>query len=94
MKFRIPEKVTIGGVDFNITWQKGLGRNAAKRGETQYFDREIRLDPDLVEQDKEQTFIHEITHAVDSVFDCHLSESQAKRMAHGVYQVLRQLKEE
>lgn len=94
MRFRIPRKVTVAGVDFKVSEAKGLGRNDAKRGETQYFDREIKLDSDLVPQEKCQTFIHEVTHAIDDTFDCKLSESQVKRMAHGFYQVLGQLEVE
>ena len=91
MKFSIPEKVTVGGVDFKVSRVKGLARNASRRGETQYFDREIRLDPDLSPQEEEQTFIHEVTHAIEDTYDCHLSESQVKRMSQGFYQMLRQL---
>ena len=94
MKFRIPSRVQIAGVDFKVTPEKGMGRNDARRGTTSYFDREIRIDPDLSPQEKEQTFIHEVTHAIDDTFDCDLKESQVKRMSHGFYQVLRQLEKE
>ena len=92
MKFHIPEKITVAGVDFKVSDVKGLGRNDSRRGETQYFDRELRLDPDLDSQSKEQTFIPEVSHAIDDTYDCKLSESQIRRMSHGFYQVLRQLK--
>ena len=91
MRFQIPEKLTVAGVDFKVKRVKGLGRNNSNRGEIQYFDREIRLDPDLVAADAEQSFIHEAAHAIDDTFACKLSESQVKRMAHGFYQMLRQL---
>jgi hypothetical protein len=38
----------------------------------------------------EATYLHEILHAVDAVYDCELTEDNIEPLAEGLYQVLKQ----
>ena len=91
MRFKIPSTFQVGGTDYKVTSKKNLAADRSRYGETAYFSREIHLDPELSSQERESTFIHEVAHVVEDTYACRLSESQVKRMAEGIYQVLRQL---
>ena len=92
MKFKIPNEYKIGGVKHWVKMKKHLGANDHRKGSSSFFDRVMEIDSDLASPEKRRTFIHEAVHYIDDVFDIKLRESQVKRVATGIAEIIQQLK--
>jgi len=85
----IPDTVKVGGYVYKVIRDKKL---AKLNGEANHEKLTIHLDKGLLKQVEEGTFIHEILHVVDSVFNNNsLTEAQVERLSEGLYQVIKEL---
>ena len=92
---KIPKKLKVGGRVFRI---KHLHHSKEENwGLIKYNSSEILLYryglkplEKMSKQNMEQTFIHELLHAIDSVYNSFgLGEKTTSRLAEGLYQVLK-----
>jgi len=60
---KIPETITIGGVEWKIVMSKLLIDDEC-RGKCYKEKREIHVSPDLTDSTRDVTFIHEVLHAI------------------------------
>lgn len=63
---KIPNKVKVGAVDYDITVKPFIEANGSRnyQGACEYGKTEISILDDISEERKEDTFIHELTHAI------------------------------
>ena len=90
MRFGIPRNCTIGGATYTIR-RSNLLEDNNMYGLTDHTKSTITLDSKLTEDLLQRTFIHEAIHQMDVVYDTHLRESQIKRLAYGVAELVKQL---
>lgn len=60
----LPTTVKVGGVNYTVEEQEHLIQKEDIWGKVDYFSTEIQVDASLSNNRKEQTFIHELTHAI------------------------------
>ena len=94
-EIKIPASIKIGGFDYLVEvseYHTTELRDNSNWGEHSERQRRIRFDPTALPQQISQTFIHEIVHAVDAVYQGRkLTEDSTHAMANGLLQVLEQL---
>lgn len=85
----IPKKVRICGFDYDIKYQDDLDHTQGCAGVHLPEKLEIRLLSRGIDPRRtEQTFIHEVLHAVDVLYgNDKLSEEQCSSLSNGIYQV-------
>lgn len=96
MKF--PKSLNVGGLSFEIKQSKEVSREGHSYGSTHLYTQHIFLDPELSQQKKEQTFIHEILHAIWNQYGLARNEKFTEKdeelivdsLANGLYQVLKE----
>jgi len=83
----IPDKIKVGPFTFHVKHSKHLDC----LGETFCDDLVIKIQKGLPTEVAEETFLHELFHAVNHVY-CNrsLDESEIRQMSIGVYQVLKE----
>lgn len=93
---KIPKQIKIGGLTYHITFSpKECSSNSAFGIESSYKQK-IFIDSNAPKERQEQTFFHEILHAIDHTFHCGpgekeslgLTENQIKSFAAHLYLVL------
>ena len=84
---KIPNKIRIDGEDWTVVKNKDLIRNESARGMITYDERLIQLDANS--KRTPTSLLHECIHAIDNNAALGLSEEQVKRLAHGVYAIIR-----
>ena len=94
-KIKIPASIKIGGYDYEIEvseYHTTELRDNSNWGEHSERQRRIRFDPTALPQQISQTFLHEIIHAVDAVYQGRkLTEDSTHAIANGLLQVFEQL---
>lgn len=60
----LPTQLKVGGVTYTVEEQENLINTDDAWGRVDYFDSHIRVDTSLSAERKEQTLIHELTHAI------------------------------
>ena len=92
---KIPKKIKVGGLEYKVL-QGYAFKETELMGQVSHSQTEIRLnniDPYGVQypnQKKEECFVHEIIHAIDSVYNNNsLEEKTVDRLSQGLYQVLK-----
>ncbi len=95
IEIKIPSTIKIGGFDYEIIINQQSDQeldNNNHWGEHSSAKRWIRLHSKAKGQELTNTMIHEILHAVDSVFNNRmLTENETELLANGLHQVLEQL---
>jgi hypothetical protein len=90
---KIPQKVNIGGIIFNVNLISGKSGNTLHErdylGNIDYEKCIITADKDLNEQMVDITFMHEVMHGIANQYGVDLEEEDVERLARGIYQVLR-----
>ena len=92
---KIPDKVKVGGKDYKIVWNDELLTNEGFNGlachrELIIYLCKIYRGDKLAKSNIEEVFLHEIIHAVDTVYNNHsLDEDTVDRLSQGLYQVLK-----
>ncbi len=81
----IPEKVIIGGLEYVILEKNNELRDSARTGASCGNTQEIVIDKDISAQLKETTFIHEIIHQIDFVYNIGLEHQQVFQLEAGIY---------
>lgn len=89
----IPNSVNVVGVEYTVEIVEGLCVEHGVAGACHYDTSKIKIDSSLSESKKEQTFIHELTHAIfnEAGFE-EQKESMINRLGIVLYQVLKQNK--
>lgn len=89
----IPKIVRIGGIDYTVVHKENLNTGGQLAlGRCHFDDEKIELASNLQgEQGIEQTFLHEILHAICNHFDLELNddEDSLDKVAKGLYMVLK-----
>jgi len=92
---KIPETVKIGGHVYKVIRNYKFKERTDRRGQIDYGLKEIRLQEEdisgkYVRSEVEQTFIHELLHAVENIYNSqNLNEEIIERLSQGLYQVLK-----
>lgn len=82
------ETLRILGKAYVIEWVEG-DKDSTDYGECFHDHCRIQVATFQCDQQRHDTLLHEILHAVDHEMHCALSEAQVRRMATGIYAVLR-----
>jgi predicted SprT family Zn-dependent metalloprotease len=93
----IPNKVKVGGLEFEVLEDVNVNNEGQVFGSTHFRKQKIFIEPDEKQQKKEQTFFHEVLHAVWWQAGLHsrykeqknLEEEIVEALANGMYQVLK-----
>lgn len=87
---RIPDKVKICGVSFDVVYLDNLNDgNKVLLGETNYDNTTIKLcSSNQSEEGKKMTFIHEVVHVIDNAFQLKLSEEYIESIGRGVFALI------
>lgn len=80
-------QVKIGYLVYQIVEVDCVNKFEPRKGEIDYFQRQIRIDKDLTSQDKKETLIHEIIHGIDDFMGIELDESQVRKLGAGLAMV-------
>ena len=92
MEIKIPAELHLCGQMITINWEDGLAENWNRNGEATFNKhRRIKLDSNLPRGTLEETFFHECLHQLDSLYATDLKESQIKRLALGIAELVAQL---
>jgi len=88
---KIPKKLKICGLNYTIKMEDSLHANQGLAGEHCTHKLLIRIQKkDYEPQKMEQTFFHEVMHAIDDHYlNNKLSEDQVSVLSNGFYQVLK-----
>lgn len=89
---RIPKKIDILGHPYKVTQQKRFQSDNSKfvaYGKHNYYRKTIKIRKSLTHSQKEQSFLHEIIHAVDSRNKGNLSEKQVEYLSRDLYAVFK-----
>ena len=84
---KIPNKIRIDGEDWAVISAKNLMLDEGNWGECNHIRREIKLDKDSVK--KPTTLLHELIHVISENANLDLKENQVKRLAHGIYAIIK-----
>lgn len=88
---KIPKTVKVGGhiykVEITKTSEESKGHN--NWGRTNHAKLKIYIDRELATSKQEETYLHELVHAIDFHMGTKLKEEQVERFSNGLYQVLK-----
>lgn len=87
----IPNEIIVGGISYKVTEQETVEMNGDKNyyGYCKYDVPEIKLKSGLSDDRKEQTLIHEITHAAFFEAGLDQDEDTVNRLSIVLYNVLK-----
>jgi hypothetical protein len=95
----IPKKVKVCGLVYNVEENAKASSSADVYGITDHYKQSIILDPRVSQEKKEQTFVHEVLHAIwDSVglnsrYNDHKQQEEiVDALSNGLYQVFKENK--
>lgn len=80
---KIPTKLRVSGIDYNIKYSTTLGDNVL--GLTDLDTNTISLGKSLTQEQKEITLFHELFHCIN----WELSESECEFLSHAIYAILK-----
>lgn len=91
----IPKKVKVGAHSYKVSFEKDLSTNHAVMGQSRHAKGQIVLDTEQMQTQLEDTFIHEILHAIQ--FQCNflntrdgqVEEDAIARLAPALLQVIK-----
>ena len=93
---KIPKKIKVAGHIYKIKWDNKRLSDDGYVGESDhhldmiYLCRYFKREQPRTDSEIEETFIHEILHAIDVNYNNHaLSEKEVTRLAVGLHQVLK-----
>ena len=89
---RLPKRLKIGALEWNVRWVHDLEEDGRRAwGGCDNTDFEIRLDDSLRTRPAQcmNVLLHELLHAVAETYDVRLSESQVLRLANGLAAALK-----
>lgn len=93
---KIPDKIKVGGFWYKITKSVQVADNSQTFASTLNGKQEINVSPEYPQQKQEQTFLHEILHAIwfvyglkEAGFKHEQEEHIVDALSNGLYQVLK-----
>lgn len=94
----IPTTLHINGLTFNVSVDKNVSREGECYGSIHHYTQNIFLDPEATTERKEQSFLHEILHAIFETSGLHsryvkqpeMEEEVVTTLANGLYQTLKE----
>lgn len=86
---QIPGKIKIGGLIFTVEEKFNEVRDKNQSGSSCGNTQEIIIDKDISQQLKETTFIHEIIHQIDFVYNIGLEHQQVYQLETGLYSFIK-----
>lgn len=87
---KIPKEVKIGGLTYKVIQNYIFTERVDLRGQCDNTAQEIRLMGKISQESIEQTFFHELLHAIDNVYNAYkLDDDTTERLSQGLYQVLK-----
>mgnify|MGYP001615049568 CR=1 FL=1 len=92
MRFAPPRRFRLCGQTWKVKDSATLAAGAGHYGETHYFKREILLESEMDAEQRSRSFLHEAIHATSDTYHLGLTERQVKCLAHGVDEVLQQVR--
>ncbi len=90
---RIPKKVKIGGLVYEVVFDAKHCVAQSVYGQESAYRQKIFLDPNVPRDRQEETFIHEILHAIDHSFNSNknrLGEQKVQFISSALYMVLKE----
>jgi hypothetical protein len=84
-KMNIPKEIKIGGLIYNVLEEKNLLRDSSCSGRSCGNLQDIRIEEGISRQFKETTFIHEVLHQIDFVYNIGLEHQQIFQLEAGIY---------
>ena len=91
MKIKIPKKLKIGAIEYEVNMVAGLKLYRGNWGEAGYISHTIDIDNLLPDIDRMATYIHEALHVIDSEYVCGIDEDNIERLGNGVLKIFQQL---
>jgi hypothetical protein len=94
MDIKVPKQLKVGGYTVDVLFLNHDDdlRERAFLGECHHVIKKIRVETSISKETTTETFIHEILHQVNHVYNNdELSEESITRMSNGFHQVLDQL---
>jgi hypothetical protein len=85
----IPKKIKISGYEYKVIECKNDARDENRNGWHNSSTYEIGIDPDLPEQVKSSTFLHEIIEAINCHNELGLEHNKVMILENCLYQVLK-----
>ena len=84
----IPDYVKIGGHNYKIT-QCSPDTMVTNAGDIDHKYNSIRLDKTLCDDQKLETLLHEITHAISHIYELDLNHNQVSVLSAVLHQVIK-----
>lgn len=85
----IPKEVKIGGFIVNVEFVDNLIVERRHCGEYNGRTNIITIDKAISQQQKEDTFIHELLEAITSIYDIDMDHKDLSNMATVLYQIIK-----
>ena len=86
---KIPEKIKIGGFIVTVELVNNIMTDRGRLGEYQPRTQIIKIDKDCSEQQKEETFLHELFEAITSIYDIDIEHKDLSNMVTVLHQVIK-----
>ena len=83
--FKDPDYVEIGGHPYKVSREKNLVRNRGESGNSCGNAQTIVLDTELTPDMFESTFIHEVLHQLDYVYNIGLEHKQVYQLEAAIF---------
>lgn len=93
MEFDIPKVLRIAGRNHRVKFDVALSSAHSLKGLSELDKGIISIDASLSWEERRRTFIHETLHQIGYMYDLKLTESQVKRLTHGLSEVVQQLRD-
>jgi len=84
----IPDKLKIGGLTLDVVYKK-IVADRNNFGEMSFMNQTITIDPDIKQDKREDTFLHEILEAINHYYCIGLEHDNLTVLGRVLYQVLR-----
>lgn len=83
------DQVKIGYSTYQIVEVECVNKFEPRKGEINFFERQIRIDRNLAPQDKKETLLHEIIHGIEEFMGMELEEDQVRTLGAGLAMIFR-----
>jgi hypothetical protein len=85
----IPSKVKIGGKIYEVSFTNlTSGSNKIYGGQSAIFRHWIKIQCDMPQAQKEETFLHEMIELIGEMNDLQLNHTQVSTLSNSLYQVI------
>lgn len=91
VKIKLSSRIRIGATNCRIKYVPHLEVDNRERGYLLKRTGEIGIEPELSDEMKNRTLIHEVIHQIDENYVIDITENDIERMANGFYEFLQNL---